>query len=66
MKIKDLKRKLDLLSEDADDYEVLINAGDANLLYLGAVHVGSMWNVVLSADEEDDDIEDEIAQDAMK
>lgn len=59
MKVKDLKRKLDMLTEDADDFDVLIDVGeDFNTLFLEKVYVGSLWNIVLSADENDDDIED--------
>lgn len=59
MKLKDLKRKLDLITDDYDDFDVTINAGDSNLLYLEKVAIGGAWNIILSADEEEEDIEDD-------
>ena len=59
MKLKDLKRKLDALPEEANDYDVLMDGGDVNFFYLEKVYLGSNWNIILSGDEDDDDIEDE-------
>lgn len=59
MTVKDLKRKLDLLSENAQDFEIHIDAGDVNLLSLEKVYVGGAWNIILSASDEDEDIEDD-------
>ena len=60
MTVKDLKRKLDLIPEDQNDFQVLLDAGDVNLLYLQSVYIGGAWNIVLSADEDDFDIEDNL------
>lgn len=59
MTVKDLKRKLDLISEDCQDFEIHIDGGDVNLLSLEKVYIGGSWNIVLSSDEDDEDIEDE-------
>ena len=59
MTVKDLKRKLDLISEDCQDFEIYIDGGDVNLLSLEKVYIGGSWNIVLSSDEDDEDIEDE-------
>ena len=59
MKLKDLKRKLDLITEECGDFQIYIDAGDVNLMQLEKVYIGGMWNIVLSCDDEDEDIEDE-------
>ena len=59
MKLKDLKRKLDLITNDCDDFDITIDAGDSNLLYLEKVAIGGNWNIILSADEDEEDIEDD-------
>lgn len=59
MKVKDLKRKLDMLTEDCDDFEIYIDAGDVNMLACEKVYVGGSWNIVISCDEDDEDIEDD-------
>ena len=61
MKLKDLKRKLDLISEDYDDFNVLVDdlQVDGSLLTLESVNIGSAWNIILSCDGDEEDIEDD-------
>ena len=56
MKLKDLKRKLDLISEDYDDFNVLVDdlQVDGSLLTLESVNIGSAWNIILSCDGDED------------
>lgn len=58
MKVKDLKRKLESMPESVDDFEVYIDAGDINMLNLEKIYIGGAWNIVLSTDDEDADVED--------
>lgn len=58
MKVKDLIRKLNLITEECGDFEIYVDAGDVNLLQLEKVYVGGMWNIVLSCDEDQEDVED--------
>ncbi|MDV3882964.1 hypothetical protein CMU04_06485 [Elizabethkingia anophelis] len=58
MKLKDLKRKLDLISEECNDFEIMVDAADYNLLNIESLYIGGAWNIVLSCHEEDEDIED--------
>ena len=59
MTVKDLKRKLDLITDECGDFQIHIDAGDWNLMSLEKVYVGGSWNIVLSVDADDEDIEDE-------
>lgn len=40
MTVQDLKRKLNLITEDCDDFEIYIDAGDINLMQLEKVYIG--------------------------
>lgn len=60
MKVKDLIRKLNLISDDCQDYEVFLDTSPAVFLEqpLEKVYVGGAWNIMLSSDCDDEDIED--------
>lgn len=59
MKLKTLIEKLQKIEKEYDgDFEITIDATAYNLFYLQKVYVGSMWNVVLSVDEEAPDVDD--------
>lgn len=60
MTVKDLKRKLELIPDSYDDFNVLVDDMDPSnsLLTLEKVYIGSMWNIILSVDGDDRDIED--------
>lgn len=59
MKVKDLIRKLNVITEKCGDFEIYVDAGDLNLMHLEKVYIGGMWNIVLSCDEDQEDIEDD-------
>ncbi len=52
MTVKELKEKLDQITDECLDLEVLIDAGDYNLLELKSIQIGDGYYIVLNIEEE--------------
>lgn len=56
MKVQELKEKLDQITDECVDFNVFIDAGDINLMELESVKIGDAWYIVLSPDDDEDNI----------
>lgn len=48
-----VKQLIEKLKDLPPDFDVVIDAGDVNMLYAQSVYQGSAWNVVISVDDND-------------
>lgn len=56
MTVKELKEKLDQITDECGDFNVFIDTGDINLMELESVKIGDAWYIVLSPDDDEDNI----------